>query len=242
MARFRPARNDVSMPASDDLPAHRLASQTWQSARGILVVPLGSTEQHGPHLPLAVDAIVAAAVAQDLARRWRATGAEALVAPVLSYGASGEHEGFPGTISIGTAALRSVIVEIGRSAGRWAERIVFVNGHGGNVEGLSAAVEVLRSEGRDVRWTPCAAPGSDAHAGRTETSILLHLAPDAVREPLQAPGEVRPLEEILPMLRERGVGAVSPNGVLGDPTGASAEEGAVLLQAMGDAAWAVMRA
>jgi creatinine amidohydrolase len=225
------------MMPSDVRPAGRLAAQTWETARGILVVPLGSTEQHGPHLPLAVDAIVASAVADDLAERWRSAGAQVLVAPVLPYGASGEHEDFAGTVSIGTAALRTVIVEIGRSAGRWAERIIFVNGHGGNVEGLSEAVELLRSEGRDVQWTPCVAPGSDAHAGRTETSLLLHLAPDAVRRTLQEPGELRPLAEILHMLRERGVASVSSNGILGDPTGASAEEGATLLRAMGDAAW-----
>ncbi|TQK18588.1 creatinine amidohydrolase [Microbacterium sp. SLBN-154] len=219
----------------------RLASHTWESASGILIVPLGSTEQHGPHLPLAVDALIAEAVADDLADRWGSQGVAAVVAPVLSYGASGEHEDFAGTISIGTAAMRTVVVEIGRSAGRWAERIVFVNGHGGNVEALSEAVAMLRAEGRDVRSVGCGVPGSDAHAGRTETSILLHLSPQSVRVERQAPGETRPLDEIFPLLRERGVAAVSPNGVLGDPTGASAEEGAHLLEAMGDAAWEAVR-
>jgi creatinine amidohydrolase len=229
------------MPPPHDLSPHRLASHTWESARGILIVPLGSTEQHGPHLPLSVDAVIAAAVADDLADRWRSTGAEALVAPVLSYGASGEHEDFAGTISIGIDALRNVIVEIGRSAGRWAERVVFVNGHGGNVEPVSDAVALLRSEGREVRWVACGVAPSDAHAGRTETSILLHLAPEAVRAERQEPGDLRPLQEILPTLRQYGVAAVSSNGVLGDPTGASAREGAELLQAMGDSAWEAVR-
>ncbi|NYF15492.1 creatinine amidohydrolase [Microbacterium sp. AK009] len=231
----------LSGPPPQAAPPHRLASHTWESAGGILLVPLGSTEQHGPHLPLAVDAMIAEAVADDLAHRWRSRGTAAVVAPVLSYGASGEHEGFAGTISIGTEAMRAVVVEIGRSAGRWADRIVFVNGHGGNVEALAEAVALLRSEGRDVRSVGCGVPGSDAHAGRTETSILLHLSPQSVRVSRQAPGETRPLDEIFPLLRERGVAAVSPNGVLGDPTGASAEEGAELLRAMSDAAWQVVR-
>ena len=74
-----------------------------------------------------------------------------MLAPAIGYGASGEHEGFPGTVSIGTSALRLLLVEFGRSASQWASRLVFVNGHGGNVEALAAAVALLRYEGRDVR-------------------------------------------------------------------------------------------
>ena len=104
-----------------------------------------------------------------------------LVAPPLAYGASGEHEGFAGTLSIGHAALRAVLVELGRSAGAWASRMVFVNGHGGNLPTVAEAVVQLRGEGRDVAWSGCAVPGGDAHAGRTETSILLALDPSVVR-------------------------------------------------------------
>lgn len=229
-------------PASHRLESHRLDSRTWETAGGILVVPLGSTEQHGPHLPLAVDALVATAVADRLVARWRADGVDAVAASVLAYGASGEHEQFAGTISIGTEVLRTVVVEIGRSAGRWADRIVFVNGHGGNVEGLNDAVDLLRAEGRDVRWVSCGLPESDPHAGRTETSLVLHLRPADVRTERAAPGETRPLAEIMTVLRAGGVAAVSANGVLGDPTGASAEEGELLLRRMTDAAWEAVRA
>lgn len=215
----------------------RLASRTWQEAGGILVVPLGSTEQHGPHLPLDVDARIATAVADDLVARWRATGRDACAAPVVSFGASGEHAGFAGTVSIGTEVLRAVIIEIGRSASEWTERLVFVNGHGGNVDAVSSAVRVLGDEGRDAQWLPCEVGGADPHAGRAETSIMLHLDPGAVRLDRAEPGDTRPLSAILPDLRRAGVAAVSPNGVLGDPSGASAQEGESVLKAMCDLAW-----
>ena len=82
----------------------------------LLVVPLGSVEQHGPHLPLTTDTAIADAVARAAVPSLGG----ALLAPALAYGASGEHEGFPGTISIGTAALTGLLVEYGRSACRWA--------------------------------------------------------------------------------------------------------------------------
>ena len=119
-----------------------------------------------------------------------------------------------------------MLVELGRSAGRWAGRLLVVNGHGGNLDALRAAVPLLRREGRDVAWFPCGVPGGDAHAGRTETSLVLHVEPVAVRVDLAEPGEISPIAELLPRLRSGGVVAVSPNGVLGDPAGASAGEGA----------------
>jgi creatinine amidohydrolase len=155
-----------------------------------------------------------------------------LLAPAVTYGASGEHEGFPGTVSIGHEALRLLLVELGRSAASWAGRLVFVNGHGGNVATVRAAVERLRHEGREAGWFGCTVADGDAHAGRTETSILLALAPALVRADRAAPGATAPLAELLPALRAGGMAAVSPNGVLGDPAGASADEGEVLLEAM----------
>ena len=197
------------------------------SPGALLVVPVGSTEQHGPHLPVSTDARIAEAVATRLAAR---LPPPVVVAPALAFGASGEHAGFAGTLSIGLAALRLVLVELVRSAD-WAARTVLVNGHGGNAVAVDAAVRQLSEEGRDVRWVPCAA-GGDAHAGRTETSLLLHLAPSLVRLDRAEAGERRGIGELLPELRERGVIALSPNGVLGDPAGATAEEGGVLLERM----------
>lgn len=210
------------------------SSQLSGTARSI-IIPLGSTEQHGPHLPLDTDTRIATAVARG-ARAGLATrlGDQWLVAPAIAYGASGEHQSFAGTISIGTDALTKVLVEYGRSAADWAERLVFVNGHGGNVAALAAAVAGLRAEGRDVGWCPCLADGGDAHAGHTETSLLLHISPGDVLTDRWLAGNRAPLPELLPSMRRGGVAAVSSVGVLGDPTTATAAEGKRILAEMVD--------
>ncbi|MGZ4623181.1 MAG: mycofactocin biosynthesis peptidyl-dipeptidase MftE [Blastococcus sp.] len=203
-----------------------LAGSVWPEISGasLVVVPLGSVEQHGPHLPLGTDTAIACAVAEAAS-----PGLSALLAPALAYGASGEHEGFPGTISLGTEALTGLLVEYGRSACRWAGRVLIVNGHGGNLDALRAAGTLLRSEGRDVAWYPCGVPGGDAHAGRTETSLMLHVEPEWVLGDRAEAGATEPIAALLPRLRAEGVRGVSPNGVLGDPSGAGAQEGADLL-------------
>lgn len=206
-----------------------------------VLVPVGSLEQHGPHLPLATDTLIADAVAHGAADRLLAAGVPVVVAPAISYGASGEHEDFPGTISIGHAALRLLIVEYARSACRWAAGVVFVNGHGGNLATLRHAVDLLRREGRQVAWHACVPPHGDAHAGRTETSLMQHLAPAAVAIDRAEAGARARLDELMPRLRRDGVRAVAPNGVLGDPTGASPCEGEQLLAHLVDDLVAVVR-
>jgi mycofactocin precursor peptide peptidase len=196
-----------------------------------LIVPLGSTEQHGPHLPLDTDTRIATAVAREVAGR---LGGDWMLAQAIGYGASGEHEGFPGTVSIGTAALQHLLVEFGRSACSWVSRLVFVNGHGGNLEAVASATTLLREEGREVTWCSCTAVGADAHAGHTETSVLLHISPDVVSGHEFVVGNAAPLAELMPQLRSGGVAAVSPVGVLGDPTTASAAEGARIFAEMVD--------
>ena len=183
----------------------------------LLLVPVGAVEQHGPHLPLGTDTTVATAVAGRAGHP---------VTPPVAFGASGEHEGFAGTISIGTETLAAVLVETGRSACRWSARLLFVNGHGGNLPALVTATTLLRAEGRDVAWFSCGLAGTDAHAGRHETSVMLALAPAAVRADRAEPGNTAPLAELMPAIRAGSVASVSPNGVLGDPTGAAAGEGA----------------
>jgi mycofactocin precursor peptide peptidase len=233
-----------------------LATARWPEVaagpRRLLVVPLGSLEQHGPHLPLDTDTRIAVAVATRACAGRPGIG----VAPPIAIGASGEHADFPGTLSIGTQALTLVLVELGRHASVHWHAMLLVNGHGGNVPAISDALRLLRAEGRQchawhagVRSDPPAGPAADAagrqpgaggrdtrppfavdaHAGRVETSIMLALAPNDVRLAAAAPGDTRPLAEIMPELRTHGTRHVSPNGVLGDPTGASAAEGERLL-------------
>jgi mycofactocin system creatininase family protein len=210
----------------------RLDELAWpgvaeRASASVLVVPLGSTEQHGPHLPLGTDSAVAVALAERLA----AARADVHVAPALPYGSAGEHAAFPGTLSIGAAALEHVVVELVRSASAFAG-VVFVSGHGGNAAPLAAAVATLRGEGRSVlAWSP-RIPAGDAHAGRTETSVMLALAPQLVRMEAAEPGDARPLAAVIGELRRGGVATVSPNGVLGDPTGATAAEGTQLLDSL----------
>jgi len=209
-----------------------LARARWPEVaagpRRLLVVPLGSLEQHGPHLPLDTDTRIAAAVAAAACASRPGVG----LAPPVAVGASGEHADFPGTLSIGTAALTTLLVELGRHASLHWPAMLLVNGHGGNTPAITAAAERLRGEGRGCHVWHAGVPGGDAHAGRTETSLMLALAPDDVLLAAAAPGETRPVNVIMPALRARGVRAVSPNGVLGDPAGASAAEGERLLGAL----------
>lgn len=201
-----------------------------------LLVPVGSTEQHGPHLPLDTDTRIAAAVARGVAERLAEADHDSgwIIAPPIGYGASGEHESFSGTVSIGTSALRLLLVEFGRSAASWARRLVFVNGHGGNVEALAAAAALLRYEGRDVGWCSCGVENADAHAGHTETSVLLHISPDLVRLEEIVAGNRAPLGELLPAMRSGGVAAVSELGILGDPGTATAADGERIFAEMVD--------
>lgn len=240
MSRSEPAQEVVD----SDLSSHSLAELRWPDVGigDLLVVPLGASEQHGPHLPIGTDSLVAAELAHRLAKG----RSGCLVAPVLSYGSSGEHAGFPGTLSIGQAAVEMVLVELVRSADSF-RGAVFVSGHGGNAEPLSRALRQLITEGRRVMaWAPSQTsvagivPGRDLsgdhHAGLIETSIVMHLRPDLVLDlPAGHPVIVdRPLEELIPVLRRDGVSGVSADGVLGDPRGASAELGSALLDAFAD--------
>ncbi|HEY6311674.1 MAG TPA: mycofactocin biosynthesis peptidyl-dipeptidase MftE [Streptosporangiaceae bacterium] len=230
----RGAPTDAPDAAASAAAAFELSQTQWpaveDSPRQLLVVPVGSLEQHGPHLPLDTDTRIAVAVA----RRACAGRPGVALAPPLPVGASGEHAAFPGTLSIGAEALAACLIELGRHASLHWPALLLVNGHGGNVTAVEAAVGRLRYEGRACFAWHAALPDGDAHAGRSETSIMLALAPGTVMLDAAERGEVRPLDQILPLLRERGVRAVSANGVLGDPAGASAAEGERLLARLAD--------
>lgn len=203
-----------------------LGARTWTEVEHpIVVVPVGSCEQHGPHLPLHTDTIVATALARDLAAR----RTDCVLAPAITITASGEHQGFPGTLSIGTEVMAGVAIELTRSAD-WAAGVVFVNGHGGNGTAMQRAADVFEQERREVLiWWPHL-PDGDPHAGHTETSLMLALAPDQVR--LDA-AEAGPIPAMVDLVRH-GVRPLSPSGVLGDPAGANAEHGQAIFRRLAD--------
>ena len=188
----------------------------------LLLVPVGSCEQHGPHLPLTTDTIIAEHLCSQVI--------DVLVTPPIGIAASGEHAGFPGTLSIGNEALTRMLIELGRSAD-WSMGIVFVNGHGGNTRAIALAAAALQAESRQVAtWSPRL--DGDAHAGRTETSIMLAIAPHLVDMSRAVAGNTSPLSEIIDGIRTSGIKGVSESGVLGDPLGATGEEGQQLLTEM----------
>jgi len=205
-----------------------LSSLSWTATEhlraSVLVVPIGATEQHGPHLPLTTDSDIAQALVDGLCNL------DVVIAPVVAFGSSGEHQSFAGTLSVGQDALEGYLVELGRSATCTWDRIVFVCTHGGNRDAVARASRRLRGEGCDARvWAP--RWGGDAHAGRTETSLMLAIDPERVDVGASATGITEPLEQLMPLLARHGVASVSTNGVLGDPSGASATEGKQLLAA-----------
>jgi creatinine amidohydrolase len=194
------------------------------AAGAVLAVPLGATEQHGPHLPLSTDTDIAVA----LCRRLASARPDVLVAPAVAYGSSGEHDGFAGTLSIGQAAVSQLVLELGRSATKTFRHVLFVSAHGGNAEPVTRAVEELRSRSRDVRVFQPRWDG-DAHAGRPETAMQLVVDPARVRMDRAVAGNTRPLATLIDEVRANGVRAVSASGVLGDPTTATRAYGAALL-------------
>ncbi|WP_406689739.1 mycofactocin biosynthesis peptidyl-dipeptidase MftE [Saccharopolyspora sp. ID03-671] len=203
-----------------------LGETTWPELREprLLAVPVGATEQHGPHLPCTVDTDIAAALCERLAER-----RDVVIAPPVAYGSSGEHAAFPGTLSIGQAATELLLTELGRSADAFAG-VVLVSCHGGNAVPVRNAVRTLRAEGRRVlAWSPTGR-ADDSHAGRTETSVMLALRPHVVHLEQAEIGNTAPLSELIDRLRTGGTAAVSDSGVLGDPRGASGSEGRRILR------------
>ncbi|MFM2071040.1 MAG: hypothetical protein RLZZ623_1303 [Actinomycetota bacterium] len=210
--------------------AHGLGERTWRQLEAtptpLLALPIGSCEQHGPHLPLDTDTRIAVALAESLASAFEP--GSVLVAPALAVTSSGEHAGFPGTLSVGADVTERMVIELVRSAD-WSGGVVLVNGHGGNALPIRRAVSTLTDEGRRVlAWWPHIT-GSDAHAGHTETSMMLALAPHLVHTRLAEAGRAEHITDLIDELRAGGVRAVSPNGVLGDPRGATAVHGRALL-------------
>ena len=202
------------------------SSPTWPEVprNACVVIPVGSFEQHGPHLPLDTDTQIAAHLCTTAAHGINSV----VIAPPLSITASGEHAGFPGTMSIGTEALTTVIVELVRSCD-WAMGVILVHGHGGNLAAVQRATTLLHSEQRNIAsWWP-RIQGADAHAGHTETSLMLAINPQSVRLDKLDIGNVQPMSELQHDLQTQGVHAVSANGILGDARSATTQHGIELL-------------
>ena len=214
----------------------------------IVVLPTGAIEHHGPHLPLATDALVAEAVATAAVERAAASGLDVWQLPTLTYTKSDEHHWAPGTMWLRAETMLATLVDLGSAvAATPARKLVFLNGHGGNTALLQVANRELRrrfglstfsmpagvqSAGTGLAGEPDEL-GFGIHAGYSETSVVLHLRPDLVDLSLAE----RNVPEHLAEFRHIGFNGkpvafgwlsddFGPSGVIGDPTGATAEAGA----------------
>jgi creatinine amidohydrolase len=258
--RDAPLYGLAAPPPPAEAPAgaapRELARLAWPELDALLaagartaLVPLGSTEQHGPHLPFATDTRVADA----LAERFCARVPEAVRLPALPFGCASEHLGFPGTLSLGPETLAALLEDLVASLDRHGFRhIVVFSAHGGNAAALRSAAPRLARAAERAQVTVCAEPGAvsaalfaaaagfgvdarDAghHAGEIETSMLLALAPGDVRSERAERGLTElppdPQAAFYPDLREK-----APSGVVGDPRPARAGRAAAYLDAWVD--------
>lgn len=216
----------------------------------VVVIPTGAIEHHGPHLPLATDLITAEAVAGAAVARAVEAGVDAWLLPGLAYTKSDEHHWAPGTMWIPGTVLLDTLIGLGRSlATLGATRVLFVNGHGGNVAPLGVALRELRIQfGLRTFATSLTVPCGDGehggdelgmpiHAGHGETSLLLHLRPELVDMSLavrEVPSHMVETPRIGFHSTPVSFGWVSddfgPSGVIGDPTRADAATGAAAFE------------
>jgi creatinine amidohydrolase len=233
-----------------DLRAPQVASAL--SPRSVLIQPVGAVEQHGPHLPLSTDLLIATDVAERVVVA-RGEELDLWLLPPLAYSKSNEHAWSAGTIWLGPQTLLAVLDDVGRClAALPTKRLAFLNGHGGNTQLLAVANRELRvahglmtfllhpSLPRDSGGAAADDDelGMGIHAGRDETSIMLHLHPelvdmDAARR--SVPSSMAERDHV----RFGGDVAfgwtsadIHPGGVIGDPTLATAQRGATLVDGM----------
>jgi creatinine amidohydrolase len=234
------------MVASQRVGAVELDKLTWpevrselEAGRDTVVVAFGATEQHGPHMPLATDALIGDELARAVAERL-----DAFVAPTVRVGCSSHHLDFPGTLSLEQETFQRVVVDHVRSLARAGfRRVVLLPTHGGNFAPLAGAVEQLGSlegtrvsaltditallrvamVGQEEHGVPLGAGG--LHAGEWETSMLLAVTPELVHMDRAEAGYTGDMQEGIRTMFEEGTKAVSENGAIGDPRDASVEHG-----------------
>lgn len=171
---------------------YELSNLSWIDAEEkfkktkLAILPVGSVEQHGPHIGLGADWIQAWSIAERVGKK-----TDALVLPVMPYGVSGHHSDFPGVMTLTSATLQKVIFEILTSLNRYGiKRVVFINGHGGNNGAISEAAREARDKYEmicatcqwwDVLSKPIFGQPAMAHAGYAETAFMLASRPEAVK-------------------------------------------------------------
>lgn len=245
-----------------------LEEMTWpeveeavDAGRTTVVVAVGAVEQHGPHLPVLVDAARGDRLAVEVAKRL----GDAVVAPTIRVGCSEHHMGFAGTLSLRRHTLEAICVDYAVSLARHGfERICFVPSHGGNfgplaemLPDLRAAVapgchvdaytdligfmELWQAAVRDV--APELVGRVGGHADLAETSEMLCIRPDLVRHERAAEGHVQAFdEELAERIFREGFRAVTPNGILGDARGATEEIGEACIARAADGIVAALEA
>lgn len=232
--------NDLALMTTED------AAAALGRAR-LAVLPIGSLEQHGPHLPLDTDAAVAEALGREVARR---LGDDAVLCPLVAYGLSEHHLAFAGTITLRPETVLAVLADILESLDHHGiRRVLIVNGHGGNIDVLRlAARQARRDTGMmvaSVMWAvlaqdvvaEVAGGASYGHACDVETSVAMALFPDRVRtDRMGEPGERRSHDPLTDPPRATVDEPVwlhewSSDGALADPRAASPEAGAAIVEA-----------
>lgn len=216
------------------------ATSTDEARRNahVAVLPIGSFEQHGDHLPLITDTAIACLIAQRLADEY-----ELFLLPPITLSCSHEHEGFAGTVSISAATLINVIDDIRASLRRAKiDKLVLVNGHGGNYV-LSNITRQSNVDGRHVALFPgredwnvardhagmATNAHDDMHGGELETSILLHTRPDLVGDTWRNADHAA---NDRPHLLVTGMAGYTTSGIIGRPSLASPAKGRVALDSL----------
>jgi creatinine amidohydrolase len=207
-------------------------------AADVAVLPVGSFEQHGGHLPLATDTLIAATIAQRIT-----TDYDLLLLPPITIGSSHEHADFAGTVSVSSVTLHAIVTDVAASLDRaGVTKLVIVNGHGGNYVLSNVVQESNVGERRMILfprsedWTDARSAAGlvtshheDMHGGEAETSILLATAPEVVR-PSYRDADFTATERR--HLLTIGLRAYSASGVIGRPSLATAEKGRLLLDSL----------